>query len=103
MNANKSASATPVTMSGFVMGILVSVMTALRICPFIEWMPTAAMVPKNVARRLDRIAMISEFRSSVRSVSSRKRFAYWRKVKPLKVAMSRPSLNEATASAIMGI
>ena len=102
VNANKSARATPVTISGFVIGMFVSVMTALRIWPFIEWMPTAAMVPKNVAMRLERIAMMREFRSSVRSVSSRKRFAYCRKVKPLKVAMSRPSLNEATASTIIG-
>ena len=102
VNANRSASATPVTISGFVIGMFVSVMTALRIRPFIEWMPTAAMVPKNVAIRLERIAMMREFRSSVRSVSSRKRFAYCRKVKPLKVAMSRPSLNEATASTIIG-
>ena len=102
VNANKSARATPVTISGFVIGMFVSVMTALRIWPFIEWMPTAAIVPTTVAMTLESTAMISELRRSVSSVESLKRFAYCRKVKPLKVAMSRPSLNEATASTIIG-
>ena len=103
VKANSSARATPVTISGFVIGMFVSVMTALRSLPFIEWMPTAAIVPTTVAMTLESTAMISELRRSVSSVESLKRFAYCRSVKPLNVAMSRPVLNEATASRIIGI
>ena len=47
--------------------------------------------------------MMTELRSSVRSVPSRNRLAYCRNVKPLKLAMSVPVLNEATARTIIGI
>ena len=102
-NANSSASATPVTISGFVMGMLVMVMTAERSRPFMPWMPTAAIVPTMVEMSVASSAMMTELRSSVRSVPSRNRLAYCRSVKPLKLAMSVPVLNEAMARTIIGI
>ena len=85
------------------MGILVSVMTALRSLPFMPWMPTAAIVPTAVAISVESTAMMSELSSSRRSVLSRNRFAYCESVKPLKVAISVPALNDATPSTIMGM
>ena len=101
--ANSSARETPVTISGLVMGMFVSVMTAERIFPRILWMPRAATVPRTVAIRLDSTAMNRELRSSVSSVPSRNSSAYWWKVKPLKTATSAPLLKEAMASTIIGI
>ena len=50
------------------MGMFVSVMTALRIRPFIEKIPTAASVPNTVAMKLDSSAITTELPSSLRSV-----------------------------------
>ena len=70
MNTNSSISDTPVTMSGFIMGMLVTVITVWdRARERMRWMPTAAMVPMTVAilaestassRVLRRAVMVSE-------------------------------------------
>ena len=90
-------------MSGLVMGMLVMVMTRLRILPRMEWMPTAAMVPSTVASRLESTAMISELRSRRSRLPSRNSSAYCRRVKPSNVARSVPVLKLATTSTIIGI
>ena len=49
-NTNSSIREIPVTMSGFIMGMFVTVITALRSrLDHILWMPTAARVPMTVA------------------------------------------------------
>ena len=90
-------------MSGFVIGMSVSVMTARRSRPFMLWMPTATIVPITVAMSVESTAMMREFPSSASSVRSRNRFTYCPSVKPLKLAMSVPELNDATPSTIMGM
>ena len=103
VKAKSSASETPVTISGLVMGMLVSVITAARSRPRALWRPTAAMVPRIVARTLERTAIIREFNNSRKRSESRKSSPYCERVKPLKTAMSLPVLKLATASTTMGI
>ena len=101
--AKSSARETPVTMSGFVMGMLVMVMTRRRMRARMEWIPTAAMVPRMVAITLDSTAMIRELPSRRNSESSRNSAPYCEKVNPFHVAMSVPLLKEEATRTIMGI
>ena len=68
--AKSSASETPVTISGFVMGMFVMLMDSLRSLGLMEFMPIAAAVPKTVAMTEAMTATITEFRSSGRSTPS---------------------------------
>ena len=66
MNTNKSISDTPVTISGFIIGMFVT----LSMSPFahferILYMPTAASVPSRVAITADASARTSVFLSAV--------------------------------------
>ena len=93
---------TPVTISGLVMGMLVRLMTTLRIFGFMLWIPTAATVPKTVAMRLESTATRTELPSRDSRVSSRKSRAYCWKVKPSKRVISLPVLKEARISTAIG-
>ena len=62
--ANSRASATPVTISGFVSGIFVTPIVKLRSRGPMAWMPRAAQVPSMVAKTEDNSATIRELSSS---------------------------------------
>jgi len=70
--ANSSASETPVTISGFVRGMLVTPMTVRFMRGPIACMPSAAMVPRAVASSEEMTATMKEFAKSGSSTPSRK-------------------------------
>ncbi len=102
IKTNRSASEIPETISGFVRGMLVTDITSRRVRCRIAWMPSAAVVPKKVAIRLESTAMTTELRSRGRSVRSLNSSAYWCRVKPSKEVISFPVLNDATISTRIG-
>ena len=64
INTKSSASETPVTISGFDIGIFVTDITRLRVRFFILLMPSAAVVPSKVATTLEATARIRVFSKS---------------------------------------
>ena len=85
MNTNSSISDTPVTMSGFIMGMLVTVITVWDSSrERMRWMPTAAMVPMTVATLAESTAKIRVLRRAVMVSELEKTSPYQYSEKPEK-------------------
>ena len=103
-NTNSSIRETPVTISGFTMGKLVTFIIMRRGSFFMELMPMAAMVPSTVEPMAAATAMMRVLRRASRISRSSKSFWYHFREKPLhtvRLAVS-VSLKENTTSTRMG-
>ena len=102
--AKKSIIDIPVTISGFIIGTLVTdVMEVLRILLLILYIPSAAAVPITVARRAERIARTRVLRRAVNASGDEKSSAYHFKVKPVNTEVLSDLLKEKSISVSIGI
>ena len=94
---------TPVTISGFIIGMLVTDLTApLNTLLRVWWRPRAAKVPISVAMVEERTARISEFLSAVNASSSAKSSSYQTNENPLNSLRLPASLKEKIISTAIG-
>ena len=94
-NTNKSISDTPVTISGFIIGIFVTVIAVL-LSSFerILYMPTAASVPSSVEHTAEQSDNISVFFKAVTVALLWNTDSYQRNENPEKTEVLLPALNE---------
>ena len=103
MNTNKSIIETPVTISGFIIGILVTVITLDLTTPFfILSIPTAARVPITVAVIAEVTARMSVFVKAFIVALSLKSSTYHFVENPCITLVLFVPLNESTMSIIIG-
>ena len=95
---------TPVTISGFIMGMLVTLMMGFwRYLRFMRWSPRAPKVPRTVAHTEELTASTRELRRAEKASSSWNSSSYQTKEKPENSARLPDSLKEKTISTAMGI
>ena len=99
---NKSIKETPVTISGLIIGILVTFIIRDFGSFFILCMPIAARVPRIVEAMLARVAIIIVFIKDEIIILLLNKRSYQSKVKPLKTERLFVSLNEKTISTKIG-
>lgn len=102
-NTKRSIIETPVTISGFIMGILVTELTSPRIRrERIRSSPTAAQVPITVAVTAELTARISVLRSASKTSLLRKSSRYQYRENPAKTPVLAVLLKENSIRTIMG-
>ena len=92
----------PVTISAFIMGILVIPMIKALLLLLSPISPTQVRVPMIVATTVDIRAIISVFARALSILSSPKRFIYHLNVNPPHLALDLLPLKESTISVAIG-
>ncbi len=102
-NTKRSIIETPVTISGFIIGTFVTVITALLSHRFfIAFIPTAAAVPIIIEIRAEVTAKTSVFLRAVRAVALRNISTYHFSEKPDITLVLFEALNENTTITSIG-
>jgi hypothetical protein len=102
INLNKSIREIPVTISAFIMGMLVMPMMKERILAENANIAIHAKVPIIVAKIVDRTAMDNVLNSASATASSSSRLRYQLRVKPPHFALDLLELKERTIRVMMG-